>query len=173
MGGVGSDNAVANADGEIFSIIPFGLEVLPDGNGFARGELMRWVKFRFEPATYDVTTTPLMDFMTLKYITRTLQNSTFSLHLPLNCPRAMGDADGEPRGPQTIKEELDNLAASPGFVRLTHNGMSENQRSHRVYLSRVTGNNSTGMSPNGMRIVSLVQIPMPGWEGNELFHGAG
>ena len=51
--------------------------------------------------------------------------------------------------------------------------MSENQRSHRVYLSRVTGNNSTGMSPNGMRIVSLVQSPMPGWEGNELFHGAG
>jgi hypothetical protein len=173
LGGVGSDNAVPNADNEIFSILPFGLETLPDGNGFARGEVMRWVKFRFNPATYDVTTTPLMDFMTLKYITRPLQNSTFSLHIPLNCPRAMGDAQGRPRGPQTIKEELDNLAASPGFVRLTHNGMSENQRSHRVYLSRVTGNNSTGMSPNGMRIVSLVQIPMPGWEGNELFHGAG
>ena len=114
-----------------------------------------------------------MDFFTLKYITRPLSNSTFSLHLPIGGHHLPNPFTGAQRGPQDIKEELDALAVYPGFVRLVHNGMSEDQRSHRVYLSRTTGNNMVGLDPDGNRIISLVQIPLPSYEGNEFVQGLG
>ena len=153
----------------VLTIAPFNIDPLADGNDFARGEVARWVQFRWSMLTGNPATTPIMDFCTLKYITRPLSTSTFTLHLPLvGWKNLIDPITGESRGPQTIKEDLDALAISPGFVRLVHNGMSEHQRSHRVYLSRVTGSNAPGINPDGMRIVSLVQVPLAGYEGNDV-----
>lgn len=154
--------------------IPFNVERLADGNDFARGEVCRWVQFRIRMTTNDTSSTPIMDSLTLKYITRPLATSTFSLHLPLIGWRNLPDPrTGKPRGSQAIKEELDALSVSPGFVRLVHNGMSENQRSHRVYLSRLTGSNQVGLDPDGMRIISMVQVPLSIYEGNQEVPGHG
>jgi hypothetical protein len=159
---------------EELAYYPFGVETTYDDFSFARGEICRWFQPRFRVTTGDPTTTPLMDFFTLKYITRPLQNSTFTLHLPIQGIRHLPNPfTGDERGPQTVKEEIDALATSPGFVRLVHNGMSEDMRSHRVYLSRVTGWNQTGLDPSGQRIVSVVQVPLASYEGNELAHDLG
>lgn len=145
---------------EIKVVLPFGIEVT-DGRQFSRGVSYNRIRFRFEfERGSDATKTPLIDSFVLKFIRIPLTGEVFTFTIPLD-----REGEFEGRSMAQVKVELDELLASNEFVLLQH-GYNEDELNHRVRLTRLGGNDRTGLHPRGSRVVTVLAVPLEGYNGN-------
>jgi hypothetical protein len=139
------------------NIHPFGVTVMEDGMLFSQGEACRWVEIRLHGTTSDDTRNIVLDSSVLKFIKRPLESVAWTYEINLMTSHKHG------RGAQEQKDEIEDFATFPRFVRLRHG--SNSQVSHRVYMSRSDGVNQTGDDPRGTRTVTLAQVRLDNFEG--------
>lgn len=145
---------------EVKVVLPFGVAVT-DGRQFSRGLSYNRIRFRFEfERGSDATKTPLIDSFVLKFIRIPLTGEVFTFTIPLD-----KDAEFEGRSMAQIKVELDALLESNEFVLLQH-GYNEDELNHRVRLSRLGGRDKTGLNAQGERVVTVIAVPLEGYNGN-------
>jgi hypothetical protein len=149
---------VASAKGK--TILPFGVETTTDGAQFSVGLVFRRIRFwlTWTRTASDSTQTPVVDSWALKHIRLPLSGSTYRITVPLNFKEWGGRLPGD------IKQELEALLLKDGFVRLQH-GDHPAHHSHRVRLSFVSGTDRTGDDDRGSREVTVVEVPLSGYEG--------
>ena len=144
------------------TILPFGVTTLSDGTRFSRGTSYRRIRIRVEfERGSDETQTPIVDSIVLKHIRLPLTGQVFTLSIPLDFD------EWEGRSVSQIMTELDALLGSPEFVRLSY-GYDDEQLSHRVRLSRLSGQNQTGLNPMGGRQVTIIAVPLDGYDGMDM-----
>lgn len=151
---------VASAKGK--TILPFGVETTTEGTQFSVGLAFRRIRFwlTWTRTASDSTQTPVLDSFVLKHIRLPLSGSTYKLTVPLT----LGPEGWGGRTAGQIKEELEDLLVKDGFVRLQH-GDHPAHHSHRVRLSFVSGVDRTGDDDRGSREVTVVEVPLEGYEG--------
>lgn len=152
---------VASAKGK--TVLPFGVETTADGALFSEGLSFRRIRFwlTWSRTTGDSTQTPVLDSFVLKHIRLPLSGSTYRITVPL----ALGPEGWGDRTAGEIKQEIDALLVKRGFVRLQH-GDHPDHHSHRVRLSYVSGTDRTGDDDRGSREITVVEIPLEGYEGD-------
>ncbi len=142
--------------------LPFGVITTAEGPQFSEGLRFRRIRFRLtwarNPA--DSTKTPVLDSFALKHIRLPLSGASYSVTIPL----ALGPEGWGGRRAGAIKQEIDALIVKPGFVRLQH-GTEDDAASHRCRLSFVQGADKTGQDDTGVRNISLIVVPLSGYEG--------
>lgn len=142
------------------TILPFNVDTLSDGKRFGTGEVFRWIRFRLTMRRgSDITQTPVMDSLVLKFIKLPISGSAFTLTMPL----MYGHEGWGDRTMQQIKDDVADLLTKTGFVRLE---LREGE-SLRVRLSQVTGFDRVGDDDRGDRTLRVVRIPLDGYEGTE------
>lgn len=151
---------VATAIGK--TIMPFGITTTDEGTSFSEGLVFRRIRFRLTWARSgsDTSLTPVLDSFLLKHIRLPLSGATYSVTIPLE----LGPEGWGGRRAGAIKQEIDALIVKPGFVRLQH-GTEDDAASHRVRLSFVQGSDKTGQDDTGVRNISLIVVPLSGFEG--------
>lgn len=146
------------------TIVPFGVEPLSDGSYFSRGVTYRRIRFMFFfQRGSDETQTPLLDSVTLKHIRLPLTGKVFNITIPLE---EIGDAGFEGRSVEEVKAEIDDLVESTQFIRFQHGYEEGTNYSHRVRMSMLRGPDRTGKRTAGNRNISVVVIPLDGYDGN-------
>jgi hypothetical protein len=108
----------------------------------------------------DSTKTPVVDSFSLKHIRLPLSGAAYTVAIPLE----LGPDGWGGRRAGQIKEELEALIVKQGFIRLQH-GTEDDHTSHRVRLSYVQGSDKTGHDDGGLRNISMIVVPLPGYEG--------
>lgn len=136
---------------------PFSAAAVNTGQ-FSNGLAFRRIRFRLTVTSPSSTTSPIIDSFVLKFIKVPFGGSSWTISVPLS----FNEWDG--RTPEQIKRDLDALSTSRKMVRLVHG--SDYKRSRRVYVARVGGNNGTGEDDRGFRDLTLVEVPLAGWDGN-------
>lgn len=151
---------VASAKGK--TILPFAVAATAEGTDFSTGLTFRrirfWLTLARDPG--DSTRTPVLDSVVLKHIRLPLSGATYRLTVPL----AFGPEGWMGRTAGEVKHELDELLLKRGFVRLQH-GDHPHHASHRVRLSFVSGVDRTGHDDRGSREITVVEVPLDGYEG--------
>lgn len=140
------------------AIIPLNVGTY-DGNDFSYGLNFRRIRFLVQMSRdpSDSTVAPLLDSFVLKYIKVPIATATYQLSIPLDFE------EWEGRGPDAIKAELDTLIESNQFIAFHHG--DPNHSVHRVRLSYVRGVDSTGQDYRGRRDITVVEVPLEGYEG--------
>lgn len=146
------------------TIIPFGIETMSDGTLFSRGLSYRRIRFRINFFRgSDSTQTPILDSLVLKHIRLPLTGKTFTITIPLE---ELGERGFENRSIDQIKEEIDALVSGDEFVRFQHGYEEGTNYSHRVRISRLSGPDKTGLKTAGNRSLSVIVLPLEGYDGN-------
>ena len=145
-------------------ILPFGVRVSDAGEAFSYGLKYRRIRPRltFERDPDDITQTPILDSIVLKYIRLPITGEYFTVTIPLDF-----SGEWEGRSAAQIKVEIDDLLANDEFILMNH-GYDEDQLNHRVRLTKVGGNDRTGPNSIGGRGVTVIAIPLEGYNGNTI-----
>lgn len=142
-------------------ILPFGVRTYL-GQDFSYGLTFRRIRFRLEmnranSSAADTVLAPMLDSMVLKFLRIPISSSTYNLSVMLDLE------DFEGRGPDQIKYELDQLLESNEFVSMSIDFTAQEPK--RVRVSQVRGTDSTGADFRGMRNVTVVELPLPSYQG--------
>jgi hypothetical protein len=156
------DDTVWTTLGEVTAtgpnILPMGVQTMTDGSSFGNGIVFHRLRFRLTMRRgSDPTQTPVMEFMTLKFIKLPISGAAYSLSIPLQ----FGHEGWGDRTMGEIKEAITALVTKQGFVRMQ---LMEGE-SVRVQLSQVTGTDRIADDDRGDRLIRLVRIPLEGYEG--------
>jgi hypothetical protein len=141
------------------NILAFNATIQDDGTIFSYGEICKWIELRLNTNTSDDTVNFLIHSVVLKFIKVPLDVGAWSYDVQI-----MTDVNWD-RSAMQIKDEIQDFATNPRFVRLRHG--SNPDRSHRVYVSRSSGMNMTGDDPRGARNLTLAQVRLDNYEGTE------
>lgn len=140
------------------NILPLGVQTLADGTTFGQGVVFRRLRFRLTMRRgSDPTQTPVMDFMTLKFIKLPISGAAYTISIPLQ----FGHEGWGDRTMEQIKAEFQALVTKQGFVRM----QLQEGESVRVRLSQVTGTDRIADDDRGDRMIRVVRIPLDGFEG--------
>lgn len=140
--------------------LPFGVTTTWNGNPFSEG--IRFNRIRFLIEMYrgsDDSLSPMIDNFVLKFRRIPYDQRTFNLDIPLE----FENDEFEGRSPLEIKQALDDLMLADELVHVQFNDLPES--SFRASLSMLDGWDTTGETFGGFRRVTLVVIPLDGYNG--------
>jgi hypothetical protein len=119
-----------------------------NGDGWPEGESFKWMEFRYDLFSTDPLKTPIIQWITLKFIKIPLQTRSWTLSIPLQQPEQW-----EGRGAREMADDLDALASGDRFITFKHR-----DQTYRVRVSQVIGGDGTGFDLTSDRRVSLIEI---------------
>ncbi len=120
----------------------------PDGDGWSEGLAFRWIDFQYEFSSADALGTPIVNWITLKFLKVPLQTKSWSFLVPLAFPEQW-----KGRSPQEIMDHLDRLATGTRFVTFKHRNQT-----YRVRVAASIGPEQTGHNIEGLRQVNLIEM---------------
>jgi len=130
-------------------VLPFD----PDGDGFAEGDPYGWIEFDYRfRQTGGVTTTPLIQSSTEKFIKLAHPVESWTFDVPLDFPESW-----KGRGPQEIADFLDELTsdANPRFHKLVIG-----DRTFRVRVAQAQGTSASGSDRRSLRKLNILEVPL-------------
>jgi len=144
---------LGTVSGTGFKVLPFGV----DDQGFSRGLTFRWIEFGYYLASTSALETPIVNWISLKFLKVPLHNKSWTLNVPIFRTEEWNGV-----GPRQLADHLSDLASSEEFYTL-----KDQDTVNRVRVAQVMGSNRTGKDFSGMRRVSIIGMPLPESEGTD------
>jgi len=140
--------------------IPFDPQSLTDGSRFSYGQIFRWIQFRIKLKTTDITTSPVLESFSNKFIRIPMKQRAFTFQIPFQ-----SDYHGNRTAEQAIAE-LDEMINAKRYVRLQTSALPD--QSYRVYISGASGAGLSGNDPRGYVSLTVAQVGIPTWNGEPI-----